>query len=152
MNKTTKKCYICKEEKTKSLDNFYADKSRSSGLSSNCKKCYRTSKYNPIKAKERVKRYRLKYPEKNRELYRLSYIKGKKQKQEYKKKWYLLNKHKVRAHRLVGRALKNGLLLKESCSKCGTIRSVAHHEDYSKPLEIIWLCQRCHVIHHRTLC
>ena len=31
------------------------------------------------------------------------------------------------------------------CSKCGKEgKTRAHHEDYNKPLEIIWLCGSCH--------
>lgn len=33
------------------------------------------------------------------------------------------------------------------CVKCGNIKSQAHHEDYSKPLKVTWLC----AIHHTEL-
>ena len=25
-----------------------------------------------------------------------------------------------------------------------------HHEDYSKPLQVIWLCKACHLAEHRV--
>ena len=47
----------------------------------------------------------------------------------------------------VARAIKKGSLIKpEACSSCGGSepRIEAHHEDYNKPLEVIWLCSPCH--------
>jgi hypothetical protein len=46
----------------------------------------------------------------------------------------------------VATALQSGRLTKsESCETCGRQeRNSGHHASYSKPLEIIWLCRRCH--------
>lgn len=54
-----------------------------------------------------------------------------------------------RANRLVGAALRAGLLEKEPCSECGAEPAVAHHDDYGKPLTIRWLCHSCHTKWHR---
>jgi len=54
----------------------------------------------------------------------------------------------------VSRAVKSGLLVKPSaCSRCrgGTGRIHAHHDNYSRPLEVRWLCTRCHVTVHWEL-
>jgi RNA polymerase sigma factor (sigma-70 family) len=48
-------------------------------------------------------------------------------------------------------ALKDGTLLKpETCSQCGNGGKInAHHEDYDKPLDVVWLCNCCHLrLHH----
>jgi len=48
---------------------------------------------------------------------------------------------------LVNRAIKNGALIKPSvCENCGKkdCRLEGHHEDYSMPLEVVWLCYTCH--------
>ena len=34
--------------------------------------------------------------------------------------------------------LRRGKIKKESCIICGSIDSQMHHEDYSKPLDIVW--------------
>lgn len=34
--------------------------------------------------------------------------------------------------------------------RCGTDKNVhGHHHDYSKPLDVEWLCSTCHGIEHR---
>ena len=55
------------------------------------------------------------------------------------------------AHAAVRAALKRGDLIRPNiCSDCGaTSPSLhGHHADYSKPLEVEWLCASCHVTRH----
>lgn len=44
------------------------------------------------------------------------------------------------------RAIKNGRLVRpDACQQCGRGAHIdAHHEDYSKPLDVVWLCRKCH--------
>ena len=51
-----------------------------------------------------------------------------------------------RAHNALQQAVKKGLLKRPStCSVCGAGgKIVGHHEDYRKPLSVIWLCATCH--------
>jgi hypothetical protein len=58
---------------------------------------------------------------------------------------------KRQANGMVSRALSKGIIVKpEHCELCGaSARSywtyiVAHHQDYSKPLDVIWCCGTCH--------
>ena len=44
----------------------------------------------------------------------------------------------------VAQAVKSGKLIRLPCLVCGDPNSQAHHEDYSKPLEVQWLCQHHH--------
>jgi hypothetical protein len=58
---------------------------------------------------------------------------------------------KARAHQLVYAAVKSGRLIRpESCSACGVdCKPHGHHDDYSKPLSVRWLCRLCHRIADR---
>ena len=49
---------------------------------------------------------------------------------------------------LVNRAIKSGKLVKQPCEVCGSPEVHAHHDDYSKPLDVRWLCQLHHTEHH----
>ena len=63
-------------------------------------------------------------------------------------KWVEKNPLKKEAHRAVSRALAKGELTAPDpsiCPECGLeTRLVAHHPDYAKPLDVEWLCFRCH--------
>lgn len=68
------------------------------------------------------------------------------------KKWQALNQVKRRAHVKVGNAVKYGRLIKpEACSVCGSTgrRIHGHHFDYSKPLDVVWVCPPCHREFHK---
>jgi hypothetical protein len=60
------------------------------------------------------------------------------------KKWKIKNPEKSKAHSKVSYALKTNKIKKEICF-CGNVKSEAHHEDYSKPLEVTWLCRKHHI-------
>ena len=50
-----------------------------------------------------------------------------------------------RAQDRAKKAVKNGELQRQPCEICGSTRFVeGHHDDYSKPLEVCWLCRSCH--------
>lgn len=53
------------------------------------------------------------------------------------------------ARRFFTAAVRQGFLKKEPCSECGSEKAEGHHEDYSKPYDVIWLCRRCHMKRHR---
>lgn len=46
-------------------------------------------------------------------------------------------------------AKRDGTLLRpDGCEECGGAGPVAHHDDYTKPLDVRWLCQSCHKVWH----
>lgn len=59
-------------------------------------------------------------------------------------------KEKYSARQAVFRAINAGELSRpSSCELCGAGGVIeGHHEDYSKQLEVIWLCKRCHYNQH----
>lgn len=68
------------------------------------------------------------------------------QKAGWRDRWRKANPEKKAAHAYVYRALKAGLLKRpDRCAVCLAIGPVeAHHEDYSMPLQVIWVCCSCH--------
>ena len=56
------------------------------------------------------------------------------------------------AHVITGNAIRDGKLIAASCcSVCGSMTNIeGHHDDYTKPLEVRWLCKQCHTAWHRT--
>lgn len=66
---------------------------------------------------------------------------------------------KERCHNLVEKAVKKGTLKNPyKCSECGSEDTFkdgrtaiqAHHDDYDRPLDIRWLCQKCHHEWHKN--
>lgn len=61
------------------------------------------------------------------------------------------NPARYRAHNAVESALKTGRLQSQNCELCSISISCAHHHNYSKPLDVSWLCPSCHGFVHRVL-
>jgi hypothetical protein len=64
---------------------------------------------------------------------------------------------KDRARYRSDKALEEGILERQPCSVCGATQSddgsviQKHHADYTKPLEVRWLCRLCHINEHIRL-
>lgn len=56
---------------------------------------------------------------------------------------------KQRARTALSQAVKAGKVKRGLCEKCGDPRSHGHHDDYTKPLEVRWLCKKHHDEEHR---
>jgi hypothetical protein len=52
------------------------------------------------------------------------------------------------AYKATRSALSQGRLTRQNCRDCADPNTHAHHEDYNKPLDIIWLCPSCHKALH----
>ncbi len=69
------------------------------------------------------------------------------------KKYYENNKHKAYARNVVNKAIRSGKLVKPSkCTECDNpLKLEAHHPDHREPLNILWLCKKCHMKKHHKL-
>lgn len=74
---------------------------------------------------------------------------GNRQTLEDLQRYRLENPKKYAAHSAVASAVKYQKLLAEPCEVCGSLKTVAHHDDYNKPLIVRWLCQPHHVEWHQ---
>ena len=65
---------------------------------------------------------------------------------------YRKNHPEIRkAHIAATNAIHAGKILKQPCEVCGENNSQAHHDDYSKPLIVRWLCVKHHQEHHLSM-
>ncbi len=60
------------------------------------------------------------------------------------------NPERRAAHISLGNALRAGKVIRpKECQDCGTVARIqGHHDDYSKPLDVRWLCVPCHTKAH----
>lgn len=66
---------------------------------------------------------------------------------KYRKKY----PERYKAYKAVSNALMRNTITRKPCYACGNKKSQAHHEDYSKQLDIIWLCGPCHRAYHSKI-
>ena len=149
----TKVCRSCGIEKEIN-SGFYVHSEMADGYLNKCKEC----------VKSRVKNHR---NDSVREYDRFRYYNNSDRKEYSKtqsKKWFNENKEKSKkskllwisknlekrkAHIIIGNSIRDGLLKKQPCLICGIEKTEAHHNDYSKPLKVIWLCKNHHAERHR---
>ena len=46
-------------------------------------------------------------------------------------------------------AIQLGHVKRQPCRDCGKPNAEGHHTDYNKPLDVIWLCRKCHIAEHK---
>lgn len=136
-----KECFKCKT--IKPLSEFYKHDKMADGHLNKCKVCakedaskHRTENIEKVRAYDR---------ERGRNPERIAATVA------TVRAWRDQDKRRSAAHNAVAKALRQGLLLRAACERCGSEKSVAHHDDYDKPLDIMWLCQPCHKQRHKEL-
>ncbi len=154
-----KRCKKCQE--LKSIDAFYKHKDMPDGFLNDCKECvkdrvrrHRAANLEKIQAYDRVRGQQAdrKLDNKRRYRKRIETEEGREREKIRSKAWQTRNKVKRSAHILLNNALKRGLLKPKPCERCGYSGDVhGHHEDYKKPLEVVWLCKSCHGQRHREI-
>ena len=116
----SKKCPKC--SRFLPLEMFYKRAASKDGLASYCKACTHEHQKNS----------------KNRKLYRANY--------------FINNREKSLAADKLRDAINDGTVIRPTkCQFCGKERKLrGHHEDYSLPLGVIWLCPSCHNGYHEA--
>jgi hypothetical protein len=128
-----KACNRCKQAKP--LSEFYRDRTRPGGHAHRCKTCDR--EYHDIQLAtsrdELARRARDRFKRSGR--------------------IYVRDPLKERARAAVRNAIETGRITKPmACVDCGRCAPLqAHHGDYTKPLDVEWLCTICHGRHHRIV-
>lgn len=126
----SKACFKC--NKCQPLSEFYKHKGMADGHLNKCKTCTRAD----------AASHRLENIEDIRAYDRR---RGNRQDKGYVREYRDRYPNKYKAHVLVNNQVRAGNLVKEPCEICGSAESVGHHDDYSKPLKVRWLCQ----VHHK---
>ena len=130
-----KTCFKCGLEKP--LTEFYRHPRMADGFLGKCKDCAKADVSMHYRANighyVAYERERFKKPERRAAM------------REYRKARPL---EKRKATNLTSAAIHDGRLIKQPCVVCGERAVEAHHDDYSKPLEVRWLCRRHHLEHH----
>ena len=122
---TEKVCSHCK--KIRPLGEFNKNRFREDGLKIHCRQCH-----------NRAQKRHMKNP-RSRHLHNMAVARHQRKHPE-----------RHRANQAVYMAVKKGKIIRpEVCPLCEGVPVEAHHEDYSKPLDIDWLCKKCHTERHR---
>jgi len=125
-----KNCFKCGE--SKKLSEFYKHSQMADGHVNKCKTCN----------KKDVANHRLINIDKIRAYDR---ERGSRQAKDYRDKYKNEFPIKYKARTIVSNSIRDGKLFREPCSICGREDTVhAHHDDYSKSLNIRWLCAAHH--------
>lgn len=136
-----KTCFKCGEEKDAA--EFYDHSEMGDGRLGKCKECtkvdVRANRAANIDYYRAYDRERAKLPHRRESCDAQS------------RKWRTADKRRMKCHNAVARAVKAGTLKKKPCERCGNQKSLAHHEDYDKPLDVMWLCQPCHKVRHAEI-
>jgi hypothetical protein len=140
MTTSVKTCFKCGVEKP--ITGFYAHPYMKDGRLNKCKECtkrdVRKNYRDNIEHFREYERQRFKDPERKKFIRRYAL----KRKEKYPEKHHARN--------AVNNAVRGGRLERpDTCENCGnTGRIEAHHTDYSKPLDVKWLCVICHRAEH----
>lgn len=129
----TKVCFKCESELP--ITNFYKHPMMGDGHLGKCKACTRYDVRE--NRKKRVEYYNEYDRQRSKKPERIQAITAKR------------DPVKHAAGLALRYAVKRGTVKKLPCEVCGEVRSEAHHPDYSKPLDVMWLCRKHHANVHR---
>lgn len=137
---TTKRCFKCLCMKP--IDDFYKHSQMADGHLNKCKECAkRDVSAHRIENIERIRQYDKK---------RASMPHRIALRREIVKKYVGHFPSRKKANTAVNNAIRDGRLNRQPCWVCGN-KAVAHHADYDRPLDVVWLCQSHHKQAHALI-
>ena len=135
-----KKCFKCKE--VKPLKDFYKHPQMADGHLNKCRECAKKDSDVNFKRKMLDPHWQIKERERQR-------------KKEEKRRNLGIATISIRkkydrpmANTVLGNAVRDGRIKRLPCEVCGNEKAEGHHEDYSKHLDVVWLCSRHHSDRH----
>ena len=152
-----KACFKCGE--TKLLGEFYRHPQMKDGRLNKCKEC--TKRDVNTNRSEKLEKYIAYDRKRNKDPKRKEQISASTKRQKAAdpegfrrrvnaaaRRYTARNRDKKKARSVVGRAIRDGKLQRQPCEICGANKVKAHHDDYTKPLDVRWLCIEHHNEHH----
>lgn len=126
-----KTCFKCGIDKP--LDQFYRHRMMADGHLGKCKECAKADARGHWKHSTR---------------YQQRTTAQKRQDRAVKRAWEKRHAVQKTANTAVGNGIRDKRLqIAAACEYCGETEMLqAHHWDYSRPLDVTWLCPRCHRI------
>lgn len=147
---TSKVCFKCSCEKP--LEEFYAHPKMADGRLGKCKACTKAdtiaNRHARVDQYREYDRARASLPK--RVQARTAYAAteaGRERGNAAKRAYIERHPDRTAANRAVSKAIKSGRLTRDPCHCCGAAEVEGHHADYSKPLDVTWLC----IEHHNQL-
>jgi hypothetical protein len=130
---TSKRCFKCLC--TKPLAEFYRHAAMGDGHLNKCKDCTKAD----VKERRQVEWEKVRAYDRMRasQPHRVAQAK------RIQERWKAEHPERRAAHVIVGNALRKGALKRHPCWVCGE-KAEAHHPDYDRPLDVVWLCQPHH--------
>jgi hypothetical protein len=136
-------CRTCGQ--TKPPEDFYHDRRAASGRQASCKECQKQraaawQRAHPDRHRAHVSSWKASHPDQVRHYDGLARSRRDQVARDFAR---LV----VRVASTTRRAVEAGLLVRpDRCSSCdrSDVALDAVHEDYERPLDVLWLCRRCH--------
>ena len=147
--------HICKNcGITKPITEFYPHTNMRSGFQNECKQCARSRVEKRRKrlastdvdwVLSEAERHRIKQA-KYRTEGRATELRGEKKRMTMLR-YEAKNPLKFAARYKFHLAILSGLVTPQPCVRCGA-KAEGHHEDYTRPLDVVWLCTKHHAERH----